>query len=152
MRKAIWEFENGLTQMKHIINTLQIILPLIVVCLFFTISANAQSAYHGGKGDGYASAEIQNVVLSINPLLSQIQTVNLYPNPAKASENLQIIMTSTEPYKVEIINLLGQVIFIKNCSGEKGIIPLSYFKPGSYIVCVHNENCNYIQKLVIVNQ
>src|ERR1039457_1030676 len=106
--------------MKHIINLLQIIIALIVVCL--SISAHAQSPYHGGKGDGYASAEILNVVLSINPSLSQTQTVNLFPNPAKTSENLQIIMNSTEPYKAEIINLLGQVIFSRNYSEEKGII------------------------------
>jgi len=138
--------------MKYKKNITQFFLYIAVMCLCFSISAHAQSPYHGGKGDGYASAEIHNIVLSINPSLSQTQLVNLYPNPAKTSENLQVIIASKEAYKIKIINLLGQVIFSQDYNGEKSNIQLSGFAAGSYVVCIHNGNYNYIQKLVIVSQ
>ena len=135
--------------MKHIS---PIILPLLFVCLFFCASTKAQSAYQGGKGDGYASAEIQNIVLNINPSLPQTQTFNLYPNPAKTSQNLQIVIPESGQYNVEIINLLGQLIFSQAYHSEKINIPLSGYQPGSYMVHIRSNNFNYIQKLVIIAQ
>jgi len=127
---------------------MQILIAVLLIC--FSISVHAQSPYHGGKGDGYASSEIQNVVLSINPTQPQSQFVNLYPNPAKISQTLQFIMPQSQPFQVEIINLLGQVVFNQLYNNEKANIPLSGCQPGSYIVNIHSSDYNYIQKLVVV--
>jgi len=128
----------------------QTILPLLVACLCFSTSSKAQSAYHGGKGDGYASAEIQNVILNINAEISRTQSVNLYPNPAKTSQNLQIVMPQPGQYKMEIVNLLGQPVFIETFNSGNANIPLSGCQPGSYIVDIRCGNFNYIQKLVVI--
>ena len=134
--------------MKYILQT---ILPLLIACLFISIPSNAQSAYHGGKGDGYASSEIQNIILSINPEISQTEAASIYPNPIKASQHLQIMMPKKGEYQIEIVNLLGQVVFCQAYNSEKANIPLSGYLSGSYIVNVRGGNFNYIQKLVIIS-
>jgi hypothetical protein len=122
---------------------------VISTMLFSCIGAHAQSPYHGGSGDGYAMAEVKNVVLGIDPSSDIMQKVNLYPNPSKSSGNLEIVCGHATAFKVEIINLLGQAVYSGNFEGEKAIIPLNYCRTGSYVVHIYSGNSGYIQKLVI---
>jgi len=127
-----------------------ITISIAVLLMCISNSLSAQSAYHGGKGDGYASAEIQNVVLNINTASPQAQVVSLYPNPIKSSQNLQIMMSQSAPFHVEITNLFGQVVFRKFYNDQTTNIPLSGCQPGCYIVSIENGDFKYIQKLVII--
>jgi len=124
---------------------------LTMLLVMLSNAAMAQSAYHGGKGDGYASAEIQNVVLGINPGNKAEQNISIYPNPAKTNESLHIIQSDAKPYQVEIMNMLGQVLYTNKYLSKNGTIQLSDFKPGNYLIRINNSEFNYVQKLVIVN-
>jgi hypothetical protein len=117
--------------------------------LFSALQVHAQSAYHGGKGDGYAMAEVKNIVLSIEPGDVFAQTLHLYPNPAKSSESITILFNGNVFFDVEITDLLGKVIVKQTSIFQKVDIPLSICRPGSYVIHVKSEVTSYIQKLVI---
>ncbi len=128
---------------------MQLLITALLIC--FSMSTSAQSAYHGGKGDGYASAEISNIVLNINSVSNKFQSINLYPNPIKTSENLKINISNPMPYYLEISDLPGRMLFFKNYATENASLPLSGFQAGTYIVRIYNAEFNYFQKLIIVN-
>ena len=126
-------------------------LSIICIGLLFHMPANAQSAYHGGKGDGYASASIENVLLHIDPLSNLVQTVKLYPDPIKTSELLNIAVSHSKPYQIELTDLPGRILYFQNCRNENASVPILGLKEGTYIVRIHNDEINYIQKLVVIH-
>ncbi len=135
--------------MKRIKHIQVYLLAITLVILGNT--AMAQSAYRGGKGDGYASAEIQNVVLGINHGNDALQNTSMFPNPAKTNESLQVIQSDDKSFQLEIMGMLGQVLYSRKYLSQNISVPLSDFKPGNYIVRVSNSDSYYIRKLVIVN-
>jgi len=123
---------------------------ILLLILFLSVSTlKAQSAYHGGKGDGYAMNEVQNVVLGVETSSNFSHSVNLFPNPATTNQSLEILSSNTISFRIDIINILGQVVFSQNCEGDKTLVPLYLYKPGSYIVKIYRGGNYNIQKLVI---
>jgi hypothetical protein len=124
---------------------------LILLFVFFISShLNAQSAYHGGKGDGYSSAEVKNVVLGIDANSSFSPLINMYPNPANSSQNLEIICSATGSYTIELSDITGRIMCVRKSSAEKTNIPLLFLEPGTYLVRIHCNEALYLRKLVIL--
>jgi hypothetical protein len=92
---------------------------------------------------------VDNVVLGINPGSDSLQVVNLYPNPARSGQNLEIISSGFNTFSVGILNPLGQLVIVQSFENGKAEIPLSGLQPGSYLVRIRSGNSAYIQKLVI---
>jgi hypothetical protein len=123
---------------------------LIIIIQYIATPAQAQSAYHGGKGDGYASAEVKNVVLGIDPEPGVSSFVNLYPNPASASQNLEIICEDAKGYSIDIADITGKIVLTRNSGQEKIIILLNNLTTGTYLVRIHHNDSYYLRKLVIM--
>jgi len=130
---------------------IELIAKAVILLVSVSISNNlmAQSAYHGGKGDGYAMSEVQNVVLGIESSSNFSHSVNLFPNPATTNQSLEILSSNTISFRIDIINILGQVVFSQNCEGDKTLVPLYLYKPGSYIVKIYSGGNYNLQKLEI---
>jgi hypothetical protein len=126
------------------------LIPLFIIIQYISTAAHAQSAYHGGKGDGYASAEVKNVVLGIDPEPGTSYLVNLYPNPVSTSQNLEIICEDAKGYSIDITDLTGKIMMTRNTSQEKIIIPLGNLGTGAYLVRIHHNDSYYLRKLVIM--
>jgi hypothetical protein len=85
---------------------------------------------------------IQNVsvaALTANIDQNLIPDFQLFPNPVK--DNLIIRMTKFANYNIQIINSLGETIFMKsNVHASEIIISSEDFPPGTYFVFVNNEH------------
>lgn len=82
-----------------------------------------------------------------NDSFNQLKTISVYPNPTNNILNLTIDTNA----KVEIYNLLGKVIAIKNINVGNSKIDLSNYPSGMYLLKVTNEN-NQTKTIKIAKQ
>jgi hypothetical protein len=115
-----------------------------------SFSLKAQSAYHGGKGDGYASAEIHNIVLGIDDAGNETPAISVYPNPATQGQSLNLSCSVTGGFHVDIVNLTGQVVATVQYEANSGILQLKNLSPGTYLMRLSGSNWVYHQKLVVL--
>jgi len=74
-------------------------------------------------------------------------TVSIFPNPAKGEVNF--ISNDAEINSIEIFNLQGQCVFIKNTHSTNVSINLDTFNPGIYTTRVKSGKEIKIQKLIV---
>jgi hypothetical protein len=65
--------------------------------------------------------------------------ISLYPNPV---QNVLNIKSSSIIERVEVHNMLGQMIFNSKYSREEITIDFSYYATGTYLIRVFNDNNN----------
>ena len=118
----------------------------------FSQSLKAQSAYHGGKGEGYASAVVSNVTLGINPAGQMFPAIAVFPNPVKTGDALDIKLGASTKFSIEIFNILGQLVFSQSYDGLSVQIPMAMFKQGSYFVHIKSAEFNYVQKITVAGE
>lgn len=82
-----------------------------------------------------------------NDSFNQLKTISVYPNPTNNILNLTIDTNA----KVEIYNLLGKVIAIKNINVGNSKIDLSNYPSGMYLLKVINKN-NQTKTIKIAKQ
>jgi hypothetical protein len=75
-------------------------------------------------------------------------TVEIYPNPASSSFTIKNI-SSTEKTAVEIINLVGEIVFAKNISGANELVVDASFTAGIYFVRISEGGENVVKKLIV---
>ncbi|MEC4003791.1 GEVED domain-containing protein [Flavobacterium sp. SUN052] len=75
-------------------------------------------------------------------------TFNYYPNPVKDVLNLNYSETIS---KVQVINLLGQEVSIKNINATQGQVDMSQLPSGTYLVKVTAEN-NEVKTIKVIKQ
>lgn len=76
----------------------------------------------------------------------------VYPNPNKGKFEIQVINKNTsEDYKVEIVNILGEKIYsaILPAVQTKQIVDLSHCRAGVYFVRIMSEDGTAIRKIVV---
>jgi len=133
----------------HTIGSTPKLCIMALIFIFFPPSLKAQSAYYGGQGDGYAMAEVHNIVLGIDPSVNNSQYINLFPNPATNTQNLEVVFSQHYSLKIDIINILGETVFFQKFEPDKIIIPMASYKPGTYLVRLSDGSSIYYRKLVI---
>ncbi|KRP10280.1 MAG: hypothetical protein ABR94_12290 [Sphingobacteriales bacterium BACL12 MAG-120802-bin5] len=77
---------------------------------------------------------------------------NIFPNPA--STTLNVVVAAEEMINIQIVSLLGQVVYQSASVEAAGIfstgIDVTSFPAGNYIVSINGENFNITKELVIV--
>ncbi len=72
--------------------------------------------------------------------------INIYPNPAENELNVSSSIVIT---KVEILNILGQVVFTKELKSKNTKINISILPKGNYITKIHTEKGVKTEKILI---
>ncbi len=85
----------------------------------------------------------QNNISEIKP--NDIE-VNIYPNPAEKEINFS---SSVEITKIEILNLLGQVVFTKDIKSSNAKIDISNLTKGIYITKTYTNKGIKTNKIVV---
>lgn len=113
-----------------------------------TFAANAQQAYRGGEGDGYASATAKNVTLGINgEVIKPEIDFSIYPNPA--AENQAISLEIKEDNcELRIYSLEGRLIYTARIHQKHIKLPL--LSAGTYMVKVENAELFSVRKLIVL--
>jgi hypothetical protein len=128
-----------------------------------TVSANAV------KGYSFAGWTINNDTVSVNPqytfdvtldkqlmanfFLSTIagkglnNSIHVYPNPA--TDKLNFNFTGQDVNKIQLFEITGKEVYIKNEVNQNESIDLSMFKRGFYIVQIHTSDNIYTTKVMI---
>ena len=76
--------------------------------------------------------------------------LKVYPNPAKATSNIEVNVESTQNVYIKVINLQGKIVSDMNCCMEAGIhqFNASISKTGCYIVLVQIGEKIYTKKYI----
>ncbi|MES2387803.1 MAG: hypothetical protein V4543_07355 [Bacteroidota bacterium] len=130
-------------------------LCLLFLCLIlisgFKQNASAQTAYHGGPGDGHAFVAVNNVEVGI---IDHAFSLSVFPNPAVFGREIQILLKgsgSNSTGAVNIYNLAGETVASGtiNLVGEhaKFIAPAC---PGFFFFCLALKGRVYRTCFVVI--
>ena len=78
---------------------------------------------------------------------TQTNTINMYPNPTTSS--FQIDGLTEGRYKLQISNLLGQIVLKRTISASNNEITTNSFKKGLYLVTLLRNDQRITKKLII---
>ncbi|NLA25249.1 MAG: T9SS type A sorting domain-containing protein [Bacteroidales bacterium] len=102
---------------------------------------------------GYLISYLDDDLTGIDCKLADISNLKIYPNPAKEQVQITGSFISDEPVTIEIYNMLGNVLVVKNITPNNGSIneniALNNLKSGVYFVRISSENNLSIKKLII---
>lgn len=109
--------------------------------------------YTDANGCKSMSNELEILTVNIHEKQVGIETFRIYPNPSEGFFNIEIEFLNTSDITLEIVNILGQVVFskkMKNING-KSIIQADLSKEGKgvYLVNLYYKN-EVINRRVIV--
>lgn len=126
-----------------------VLLTIILIASAFT--AKAQSAYHGGKGDGYASAGVNSVTLALDENDEGCSVLHIYPNPCQHTQLLTISYSGKSTMQAVLIDATGrQALPLAYLSAEQHnySFPLAV-PPGVYMLRCSSSNSVSEQKVVV---
>ncbi len=125
---------------------------IISTFYFITLQNYAQSAYHGGEGDGYAFSEvfIENAGIKDYSIQSNI----LYPNPVLAGQHLYMKtkVSNLESLQYSLKNILGETLLEGYFYARKSDIysfPFVCYEKGIYFLSIQDQYVNMTFKLVV---
>ena len=132
------------------------ILLLIFPLLYFTNNLKAQTAYHGGKGDGYAMSAT-SVHFNENGNPDSVKYADhIYPSPLISGDILSISFQQipTNQVTVQIIDLIGRICLEEKTSPLANVLTINIPKlaQGMYLVRVINGSSLHIKKVLIVSK
>lgn len=78
------------------------------------------------------------------------QEINIYPNPVQNIVNIEIISQKTKTHNIEIYNIQGKLIFMKQYKTSPLSIDISDLSNGIYMLKIKDENGNIIKNDKIV--
>ncbi len=120
--------------------------------------ANGQTytATHDGdytvKVNGCESDGV-NVLFTSSEMLSNIQTLNVFPNPNAGHFNIVFNSSAEEKYQLEIINTVGSVVYrqeIKKISGAYSeAVDITSMGTGLYFVRIKTEELELVRKVAV---
>lgn len=83
--------------------------------------------------------------LGLSKVNSDVE-INIYPNPAEKELN---VSSSVEITKIEILNIIGQVVYTKELKSKNTKIDISNLPKGNYITKIHTKKGVKINKFVV---
>jgi len=78
------------------------------------------------------------------------QEINIYPNPVQNIVNIEIISQKTKYFDIEIYNIQGKLIFMKQYKTSPLSIDISNLSNGIYMLKIKDENGNIIKNDKII--
>ncbi len=84
---------------------------------------------------------------------SRDYNVRIYPNPADDKLNIDISSDMQQNLKLELIDMLGKMLWSENISDNKGVyhgsIDINSYPAGIYFISISGENLNICRKIVV---
>jgi len=88
------------------------------------------------------------IVTGIDKNSASETMMDIYPNPATHAFTIRNIL-SNKSSLLQIINLIGEIVYTENISGRNEVVVDAKLSPGIYIVHVGNKEKNIVAKLVV---
>jgi hypothetical protein len=108
----------------------------------------------GTTGTSWATIFTQPVYYTLGASrLSNIDKLNVYPNPSRDIFNVSFEVKQVEDLKLEVVNLLGKIIIEEKINGFDGryfnAFDLSSYSNGIYFLKIHTNNGIISNKLTL---
>ncbi len=137
-----------------VVGRISVVLGLLL--FFISLNAKAQTAYHGGKGDGYSMAKT-SVHFSENGKPDSVKYADrIYPSPLISGDKLWISFQQVPANTVviQLIDATGKLCVNENISPLKNAmgIDLPLLARGMYIVRLINGSNVMIKKVLILER
>ncbi|HNQ67866.1 MAG TPA: PKD domain-containing protein [Bacteroidales bacterium] len=87
------------------------------------------------------------VVDFVNIIISETISCKIYPNPA--SDVIFIEFENGIPENIEIVNTLGEIVFVLKPENYSTIININNYTPGNYFINLYYTNSVHTHKIVI---
>lgn len=109
------------------------------------------SGLEGNFGNGFTQYfTVQNSsVTSIKNISNATFSLSVYPNPAKDYINVDILGYLTETSNIQLINLVGQVVYANNSKDLKVKINTTNLASGVYTLIYTSGDSKKVEKVVI---
>lgn len=105
----------------------------------------AGTSYYRLKQTDFDNRYTYSSIRSVNNY-NDVQYFNIYPNPANNK-----ITVSGEAIEIELINLLGEVVFKQKLTSKEEDIILSELPSGTYMVRIIRNQDTFIKKIMLQN-
>jgi hypothetical protein len=102
-----------------------------------------ETVYSNGNAAAIRLITADNVGISSLP---QLEGISVYPNPTNGLVNVK--MTNSGSYSLEVVNVLGEVVYAANTSSSLAL-NLTRFGKGVYTLQVSNEIGFYTERLIV---
>lgn len=128
----------------------------MAIIYFFFFSgpvAEAQSAYQGGKGDGYSSGKIEGVV--INGSGASFSNIKIFPNPLTTNTlHISIPQMPSEKVKIILTDIPGRICYFEELEIRATIteIWLPQIANGIYLFKVITEKEEFTSKIIVIKE
>jgi hypothetical protein len=89
--------------------------------------------------------------INVGIISSLEPNVKIYPNPFNSQINLEILLNTQENIKINIYNLMGQLLWSENISGQREIfrtVDLDAFAKGIYFINIQSNSQIISRKIV----
>ena len=121
----------------------------LIILTSFMYNAKAQTPYYGGKGDGYASIKLKNIIFSVNSIPRNIN-YRIYPSILENGKPINIEFSSNiDPIEYILYNIYGETIYTTILTGSKSL-DLPILTEGIYIITLKNFLFFETKKIQIV--
>ena len=110
-------------------------------------------AVWGDTRNGYLNIWFQQIDVatggsSIIDLANDIALINIYPNPSKNTITIDLGSNNLQNASIQLINVLGEVIFYQTIIQQKNTIDLSNYPIGNYLIQFNNNKGSKTLKIV----
>lgn len=124
-----------------------------------TISVDSAGTYTVQVTDVNGCTDTDTITITIatginQSLISNHQSLIIYPNPTARIFTLEIILTHAEYVQIEVLNALGEIVFLEKLQPNTGIyckqIDLSTYAKGSFFIQLKGVDGIFSKKLLLI--
>lgn len=103
----------------------------------------------GNFGNGFTYYFVVTTPSSVDEIAKNM-IVNVFPNPANESINIELNVERIKDAKVTMINAIGEVVYTQSIQDKNTIIATSAFPAGLYLLEIENNGNKRIEKVSII--
>ena len=98
---------------------------------------------------------VEDLITGIYPMNKSVNSILIYPNPAKDFAAIEISLTDAEKLKIQLMDAEGRTIEVKLLEGKSGLnaaqFDVSKLAAGFYHIAVSDsKNNSFVRRIAVV--
>lgn len=89
-------------------------------------------------------------VISNSVTESELEDVNIFPNPARSNLNIKLTNSESDLIKMDLLDITGKLIMSNSFKTSNYSMDVSSISAGTYLIRLSSEDATYFKKIVIL--